>query len=185
MEEWQPPHASAAARRGRPVQAFGRVAPRSFRPNVALLSTPARSTTVNPHTLPTSPLKASRPKQHLRATSDGCCRCLSSDWPARSPLCVRALPPLLSSPPAPSSSESIPSPCLSPSTPSTTLNTPRLRILPRSISPRPSAAPPANKLPRRQNGGYVNPAREKRQFRDPYGEWWDKQERRNFGEAVR
>ncbi|KAI5802799.1 hypothetical protein FPQ18DRAFT_383801 [Pyronema domesticum] len=35
-----------------------------------------------------------------------------------------------------------------------------------------------------QNGGYVNPAPEKRQFRDPYGEWWDKQERRNFGEPV-
>lgn len=24
----------------------------------------------------------------------------------------------------------------------------------------------------------------KRQFRDPYGGWWDKQERRNFGEPV-
>ena len=24
----------------------------------------------------------------------------------------------------------------------------------------------------------------KRQFRDPYGDWWDKQERRNFGEPV-
>lgn len=35
-----------------------------------------------------------------------------------------------------------------------------------------------------QNGGYVNPAPEKRQFRDPYGDWWDKQERRNFGEPV-
>ncbi|KAA8913737.1 hypothetical protein FN846DRAFT_928369 [Sphaerosporella brunnea] len=34
------------------------------------------------------------------------------------------------------------------------------------------------------NGGYVNPPPEKRQFRDPYGDWWDKQERRNFGEAV-
>ncbi|KAI1007954.1 hypothetical protein K3495_g272 [Podosphaera aphanis] len=34
------------------------------------------------------------------------------------------------------------------------------------------------------NGGYVNPPRVKRQFRDPYGDWWDKQERRNFGEPV-
>lgn len=34
------------------------------------------------------------------------------------------------------------------------------------------------------NGGYINPPREKRQFRDPYGDWWDKQERRNFGEPV-
>ena len=35
-----------------------------------------------------------------------------------------------------------------------------------------------------QNGGYQNPPREKRQFRDPYAGWWDKQERRNFGEPV-
>lgn len=35
-----------------------------------------------------------------------------------------------------------------------------------------------------QNGGYVNPPRQPRQFRDPYGDWWDKQERRNFGEPV-
>jgi len=34
------------------------------------------------------------------------------------------------------------------------------------------------------NGGYVNPARVKRQFRDPHADWWDKQERRNFGEPV-
>ncbi|PGH16934.1 hypothetical protein AJ80_05002 [Polytolypa hystricis UAMH7299] len=34
------------------------------------------------------------------------------------------------------------------------------------------------------NGGYVNPPSQKRQFRDPYGEWWDKQDRRNFGEPV-
>ncbi|KAL9607287.1 MAG: hypothetical protein Q9204_009348 [Flavoplaca sp. TL-2023a] len=34
------------------------------------------------------------------------------------------------------------------------------------------------------NGGYINPPPEKRQFRDPYGDWWDKQERRNFGEPV-
>ncbi|KAL4869651.1 hypothetical protein BDV12DRAFT_167381 [Aspergillus spectabilis] len=35
-----------------------------------------------------------------------------------------------------------------------------------------------------QNGGYQNPPRVKRQFRDPYADWWDKQERRNFGEPV-
>ncbi|KAI1125922.1 hypothetical protein F5Y10DRAFT_245922 [Nemania abortiva] len=34
------------------------------------------------------------------------------------------------------------------------------------------------------NGGFVNPPAIKRQFRDPHGEWWDKQERRNFGEPV-
>ena len=35
-----------------------------------------------------------------------------------------------------------------------------------------------------QNGGYVNPPPEKRQFRDPHADWWDKQERRNYGEPV-
>lgn len=35
-----------------------------------------------------------------------------------------------------------------------------------------------------QNGGYVNPPPIKRQFRDPHADWWDKQERRNFGEPV-
>lgn len=35
-----------------------------------------------------------------------------------------------------------------------------------------------------QNGGYQNPPPVKRQFRDPYGGWWDKQEKRNFGEPV-
>ncbi|KAF7561416.1 hypothetical protein G7046_g2725 [Stylonectria norvegica] len=35
-----------------------------------------------------------------------------------------------------------------------------------------------------QNGGYINPPRIKRQFRDPYADWWDKQERRNFGEPI-
>jgi len=34
------------------------------------------------------------------------------------------------------------------------------------------------------NGGYVNPPPVKRQYRDPYGDWWDKQERRNYGEPV-
>ncbi|KAI9871758.1 MAG: hypothetical protein M1830_008124 [Pleopsidium flavum] len=34
------------------------------------------------------------------------------------------------------------------------------------------------------NGGYINPPPEKRQFRDPYADWWDKQERRNYGEPV-
>lgn len=35
-----------------------------------------------------------------------------------------------------------------------------------------------------QNGGYPQPPPQKRQFRDPYADWWDKQERRNFGEPV-
>lgn len=35
-----------------------------------------------------------------------------------------------------------------------------------------------------QNGGYINPPPVKRQFRDPYGDWDDKQERRNYGEPV-
>lgn len=35
-----------------------------------------------------------------------------------------------------------------------------------------------------QNGGYVNPPPMKRSLRDPYADWWDKQERRNFGEPV-
>ncbi|KAI2626351.1 hypothetical protein GGS21DRAFT_270306 [Xylaria nigripes] len=34
------------------------------------------------------------------------------------------------------------------------------------------------------NGGYVNPLPIRRQFRDPYADWWDKQERRNFSEPV-
>ncbi|KAI4173760.1 MAG: hypothetical protein LQ343_002763 [Gyalolechia ehrenbergii] len=36
----------------------------------------------------------------------------------------------------------------------------------------------------KQNGGYIQPPPQKRQFRDPYADWWDKQERRNFGEPV-
>ena len=35
-----------------------------------------------------------------------------------------------------------------------------------------------------KNGGYINPPAVKRQFRDPYADWWDKQERRNYGEPV-
>jgi NADH dehydrogenase (ubiquinone) 1 beta subcomplex subunit 8 len=34
------------------------------------------------------------------------------------------------------------------------------------------------------NGGYPQLAPIKRQHRDPYGDWWDKQERRNFGEPL-
>lgn len=34
------------------------------------------------------------------------------------------------------------------------------------------------------NGGYINPPPIPRQFRDPYADWWDKQERRNYGEPV-
>jgi NADH dehydrogenase (ubiquinone) 1 beta subcomplex subunit 8 len=35
-----------------------------------------------------------------------------------------------------------------------------------------------------QNGGYINPPPEKRGKRDPYGDYWDKQERRNYGEPC-
>ena len=35
-----------------------------------------------------------------------------------------------------------------------------------------------------QNGGYKNPPAVKRSLRDPYGDWWDKQDRRNYGEPV-
>ncbi|KAE9984583.1 hypothetical protein BLS_001958 [Venturia inaequalis] len=35
-----------------------------------------------------------------------------------------------------------------------------------------------------QNGGYINPPPQKRALRDPHGDWWDKQERRNYGEPV-
>ena len=34
------------------------------------------------------------------------------------------------------------------------------------------------------NGGYINPPAIPRQFRDPYADWWDKQEMRNYGEPV-
>ncbi|KAL8282890.1 hypothetical protein RB601_008683 [Gaeumannomyces tritici] len=34
------------------------------------------------------------------------------------------------------------------------------------------------------NGGFVNPPPIKRQFRDPHADWWDKQERRNYGEPI-
>jgi NADH dehydrogenase (ubiquinone) 1 beta subcomplex subunit 8 len=34
------------------------------------------------------------------------------------------------------------------------------------------------------NGGYPNPPAVKRQFRDPYGKYWDQQERRNYGEPI-
>lgn len=35
-----------------------------------------------------------------------------------------------------------------------------------------------------QNGGYINPPAEKRAKRDPYGDYWDKQDRRNYGEPC-
>ncbi|KAJ4292536.1 hypothetical protein N0V90_009199 [Kalmusia sp. IMI 367209] len=34
------------------------------------------------------------------------------------------------------------------------------------------------------NGGYINPPAEMRNKRDPYADWWDKQDRRNYGEPV-
>lgn len=39
-------------------------------------------------------------------------------------------------------------------------------------------------MPPLQNGGYVQPPPIKRQFRDPHADWWDKQERRNYGEPC-
>ncbi|CAI7638856.1 unnamed protein product [Penicillium glandicola] len=35
-----------------------------------------------------------------------------------------------------------------------------------------------------QNNNYPNPPAVKRQHRDPYGGWWDAQDKRNFGEPV-
>ncbi|CAG7948559.1 unnamed protein product [Penicillium olsonii] len=35
-----------------------------------------------------------------------------------------------------------------------------------------------------QNNNYPNPPALKRAHRDPYGGWWDAQEKRNFGEPV-
>ncbi|KPI44129.1 uncharacterized protein AB675_6444 [Cyphellophora attinorum] len=35
-----------------------------------------------------------------------------------------------------------------------------------------------------ENGGWINPPRIKRQYRDPYADWTDKIERRNWGEPV-
>jgi len=35
-----------------------------------------------------------------------------------------------------------------------------------------------------QNGGYINPPLENRASRDPYGSYWDKQDRRNYGEPC-
>ncbi|KAJ4366427.1 hypothetical protein N0V83_008063 [Neocucurbitaria cava] len=35
-----------------------------------------------------------------------------------------------------------------------------------------------------QNGGYINPPAELRSNRDPYADWWDKQDRRNYGEPC-
>ncbi|KAF1954545.1 hypothetical protein CC80DRAFT_594971 [Byssothecium circinans] len=34
------------------------------------------------------------------------------------------------------------------------------------------------------NGGYINPPAEMRNNRDPYADWWDKQDRRNYGEPC-
>ena len=35
-----------------------------------------------------------------------------------------------------------------------------------------------------QNGGYINPPAELHGKRDPYGTYWDQQERRNYGEPC-
>ncbi|KAL9100273.1 MAG: hypothetical protein Q9163_004333 [Psora crenata] len=63
------------------------------------------------------------------------------------------------------------------------------------LRPNPAIVSPASRLQKRwlsqeelddpgMNGGYINPPPINRQHRDPYGDWWDKQERRNFGEPV-
>jgi NADH dehydrogenase (ubiquinone) 1 beta subcomplex subunit 8 len=46
------------------------------------------------------------------------------------------------------------------------------------------ALDPPQLIPSTQNGGYISPPPIPRQFRDPYADWWDKQERRNYGEPV-
>jgi len=69
---------------------------------------------------------------------------------------------------------------------------PLTRALP-AISPRPqfiqtrtalTAAEQAELADPLQNGGYINPPAEKRSKRDPYADYWDQQERRNYGEPC-
>ncbi|RMZ83129.1 hypothetical protein DV738_g1248, partial [Chaetothyriales sp. CBS 135597] len=63
---------------------------------------------------------------------------------------------------------------------------PSLRPAPRapfSLTAAPRAAVEHDDDPN-MNGGYINPPAIKRSKRDPYGDWDDKQERRNFGEPV-
>jgi len=66
--------------------------------------------------------------------------------------------------------------------PAQTSQTPTWYLLP-PLSPSHSTLPLLPLIPP-ENGGYINPPPEKRQFRDPYADWWDKQERRNYGEPV-
>ncbi|RMZ87667.1 hypothetical protein DV736_g5106, partial [Chaetothyriales sp. CBS 134916] len=53
---------------------------------------------------------------------------------------------------------------------------------PFSVTVRPRAAEEVDDP--NMNGGYINPPAIKRSARDPYADWDDKQERRNFGEPV-
>ncbi|KAJ9194256.1 hypothetical protein DTO164E3_5655 [Paecilomyces variotii] len=58
------------------------------------------------------------------------------------------------------------------------------QVLPRSTFSQIRSASTAENDDPGQNGNYPNPPRLKRAFRDPYGDWFDKQERRNFGEPL-
>ncbi|KAF4548384.1 Hypothetical protein D9617_28g064900 [Elsinoe fawcettii] len=54
-----------------------------------------------------------------------------------------------------------------------------------SLGPEPSAAPEADvDSDPRMNGLYPDLPRVKRSLRDPYDNWWDPQERRNYGEPI-
>ncbi|KAJ5273917.1 hypothetical protein N7478_009042 [Penicillium angulare] len=60
----------------------------------------------------------------------------------------------------------------------------RHAIVPRASFSQVSALRAAEVEDPLQNGNYPNPPRVKRAHRDPYGGWWDAQEKRNFGEPV-
>lgn len=123
-------------------------------------------------------------------------RCSPADWPSpgrllpdRSPDCSPPSTPAREHSGEPVSQKSQSTHTSTKSTPRRT--TRRWSVLFPSPHPHPHPTPPPPPPPLGimtadydQNGGYVNPPREKRQFRDPYADWWDKQGRRNFGEPV-
>ncbi|RPB20817.1 hypothetical protein L211DRAFT_870387 [Terfezia boudieri ATCC MYA-4762] len=88
---------------------------------------------------------------------------------------VRSLPPrrLLATPPAAGSDEQVDEP----------LSIPRVAGIPITNNYETGVSGYNHPDPE-MTGGYVNPPAEKRQFRDPYGEYWNKQDRRNYGETV-
>ena len=61
---------------------------------------------------------------------------------------------------------------------------PRTSVRALSTTPQLHARTDINVLDPGLNGGYPNPPAIKRQFRDPFGEYWDQQERRNYGEPI-